>query len=262
MVEQKIRFDDGAAYEQMMGVWSRLAGEIFLDWLAPPSGLRWLDVGCGNGAFTQLLVERCAPAEVQGIDPSEGQLAFARARSTSRVAEFRRGNAMALPFSADRFDAAVMALVIIFVPEPAKAILEMARVVRPGGTVATYMWDMLGGGFPVDPLLVEMRAMGLAPARPPQMEASRLDMLRGLWAGAGLEAVEAREIAVRRTFADFDDLWMTKLKFPTIAPVVAAMAAADVETLKSRMRAALPADAKGRITYGARAHAVKGRVPK
>jgi trans-aconitate methyltransferase len=71
MVEPKIRFDDGAAYEEMMGVWSRFAGEIFLGWLSPPSGLRWIDIGCGNGAFTELLVERCSPVEVQGIDPSE-----------------------------------------------------------------------------------------------------------------------------------------------------------------------------------------------
>ena len=214
MVEQKIRFDDGAAYEQMMGIWSRFAGEIFLDWLAPLPGLRWIDVGCGNGAFTELLVERCAPAEVQGIDPSEGQLAFARTRSASRVAEFRQGDAMALPFPADRFDAAVMALVLVFVPDPAKGIAEMVRVVRPGGTVATYMWDMLGGGFPLDPILVEMRAMGLTPPRPPRMEASRMEALRDLWTGAGLEAVETREITVHRTFADFDDFWMTKLKFP------------------------------------------------
>jgi SAM-dependent methyltransferase len=76
MTEQQIRFDDGAAYEQMMGVWSRSAGEIFLDWLATPSSLKWIDVGCGSGAFTQLLVDRCSPLEVQGIDPSEDQLAF------------------------------------------------------------------------------------------------------------------------------------------------------------------------------------------
>lgn len=262
MVEQKIRFDDGAAYEQMVGIWSRFAGEIFLDWLAPLSGLRWIDVGCGNGAFTQLLVERCAPAEVQGIDPSEGQLAFARTRLASRVVEFRQGDAMALPFPAGRFDAAVMALVLIFVPDPAKGIAEMARVVRPGGTVATYMWDMMGGGFPVDPILVELRAMGLTPSRPPRMEASRMEALRDLWAGAGLEAVETREIAVQRTFTDFDEFWMTQLKFPSVGPVVATMTAGDVETLKGRVRAALPADAVGRITYGARAHAIKGLLPK
>src|SRR5262245_7307906 len=135
MAEPKIHFDDGAAYEQLMGVWSRYAGEIFLDWLKPPLGLRWIDIGCGNGAFTKILVDRCQPIEVQGIDPSEEQLAYARTRPASRVTEFRRGDAMALPFSAGRFDAAVMALVVVFVPDPAKGIAEMVRVVRPGGIV-------------------------------------------------------------------------------------------------------------------------------
>src|ERR1700676_2607787 len=102
MVQSQISYEDGAAYERMMGVWSRIAGEIFLDWLAPRSGLRWIDIGCGNGAFTELLVERCAPAEVQGIDPSEAQLAFARTRPAARVAEFRQGDAMALPFPVNR----------------------------------------------------------------------------------------------------------------------------------------------------------------
>src|SRR5882724_456231 len=103
MAQEPIRFEDGAGYEKMMGVWSRLAGEVFLDWLAPAPGLRWLDVGCGSGAFSQLLVDRCAPAEVQGIDPSEAQLAFARSRPAARLAQFRQGNAMALPFAEDRF---------------------------------------------------------------------------------------------------------------------------------------------------------------
>ena len=77
MADQSIRFDDGAGYERFMGKWSQLAGETFLDWLAPEPGLRWLDVGCGNGAFTEMLVERCAPVSVQGIDPSEAQLLLA-----------------------------------------------------------------------------------------------------------------------------------------------------------------------------------------
>src|SRR5262245_14036668 len=109
MAEQPIRYEDGAAYERQMGAWSRLAGDVFLDWLRPPSGLGWIDVGCGNGAFTQLLIERCAPAEVQGIDPSEGQLAFARTRLAGRPAQVRQGDAMALPVAAASFDAAVMA---------------------------------------------------------------------------------------------------------------------------------------------------------
>ena len=78
MNDTTIRFDDGAAYERYMGVWSRYAGAEFLDWLAPKPGLRWIDVGCGNGAFTEMIVERCAPSAIQGIDPSEAQLAYAR----------------------------------------------------------------------------------------------------------------------------------------------------------------------------------------
>src|ERR1700758_3439174 len=116
MTEYQIRFEDGAAYERMMGTWSRLAGDVFLDWLAPRPGQRWIDVGCGNGAFTELLVQRCAPAEVQGVDPSEAQLNFARPRHSAGIAHFQRGDAMALPFDSNSFDAAVMALVIFFVP--------------------------------------------------------------------------------------------------------------------------------------------------
>jgi ubiquinone/menaquinone biosynthesis C-methylase UbiE len=144
MAEPQIRFDDGAAYERMMGVWSRSAGEIFLDWLAPRAGGKWIDVGCGNGAFTELIIARTAPAEVQGIDPSDGQLAYARSRSGARMATFHSGDAMALPFAAGAFDVAVMALVIFFVPEPAKGVAEMARVVAPGGQVAAYAWDIAG----------------------------------------------------------------------------------------------------------------------
>jgi SAM-dependent methyltransferase len=262
MVEPKIRFDDGAAYEQMMGVWSRSAGEIFLDWLSPPTGLRWIDIGCGNGAFTELLVRRCSPLEVQGVDPSEGQLAFARKRPASRLAEFRQGDAMALPFSAERFDAAVMALVLVFVLDPTKGVAEMVRVVGPGGIVATYIWDMVGGGFPLDPILEEMRAMGLAPPRPPRVDASRMEILRDLWTAAGLEDVETREIAVTRTFADFDEFWMTSAKSSTLSAALGGMDSEAVKTLKSRVRVRLAADHQGRITCGARAHAVMGHRPK
>ena len=92
----------------------------------------------------------------------------------------------------------------------------MVRVVRPGGIVATYMWDMLGGGFPLHPLISEMQEMGLAPPRPPRMEASRMDALREMWTGAGLADIQTRDITVRRTFVHFDDLWSSNLKSPTV----------------------------------------------
>ena len=258
VTNQEIRFDDGAAYERYMGKWSQLAGEAFLDWLAPKSGLRWLDVGCGNGAFTERIVERCAPVSVQGIDPSEAQLAYARARPTLRLAQFHQGDAMALPFPDDTFDVAVMPLVIFFVPDPAKGVAEMTRVVCPGGRVTAYAWDLLGGGLPYEALQSEMRGLGVAVPLPPSPGASRIDVLRELWAGAGLEAVETREITVQRTFADFDEYWTTILGGASVASALAAMAAEDLAVLKARMRARLLVDAVGRITYSARANAVKG----
>ncbi len=260
MTEQ-IQFNDGAAYERFMGTWSQQAGNVFLDWLAPAPALRWLDVGCGNGAFTERLVERCAPAAVHGVDPSEAQLAFARVRPATRHAEYRSGNAMALPFDDDAFDASVMPLVIFFVPDPAIGVSEMARVVRPGGLIAAYAWDMDGGGFPYAALHAEMRALGMTVPMPPSPEASRMDALRELWTTAGLEAVETREITVQRTFADFDDYWSTVHMGPSVGASLEAMAPAEGAHLKQRVRTSLATDAAGRITIDARANAVQGRVP-
>jgi ubiquinone/menaquinone biosynthesis C-methylase UbiE len=237
LVTNQIRFDDGAAYERYMGEWSRLAGATFLDWLAPKSGLRWLDVGCGNGAFTEMLVERCAPASVHGIDPSEWQLAYARTRPAARVAEFRQGDAMALPFPDDTFDAAVMPLVIFFVPDPARGVAEMARVVCAGGVVTAYTWDMEGGGFPYGALHDEMRGRGVVVPSPPSPETSRIDAMQDLWTGAGLDSVKTREIIVQRTFDDFDDYWTTILGGPSVGPQLAAMASEELALLKARVRA-------------------------
>jgi SAM-dependent methyltransferase len=243
-----------------MGEWSQRAGRIFLEWLAPKTGLEWLDVGCGNGAFTELLVERCAVRSVVGIDPSEEQLAYARGRPASRVAEFRQGDALALPFPDDAFDAAIMALVLFFLPDPKKGVAEMVRVIRPGGVVASYGWDLLAGGLPYASLQSEMRAMGIAVPMPPSPGASGMDALLDLWTGAGLSDVETREITVERTYESFDEYWSIIFGGPSVAAKLAQMPPDDLTRLKDRMRALLSADASGRITYGARANAIKGRV--
>ncbi len=260
MAEGTIQFDDGAAYERTMGAWSRIVGDVFLDWLAPQPGLRWVDVGCGNGAFSELIVQRCAAAAVHGLDPSEGQLAFARTRPAARVAKFSEGNAMALPFDDKSFDVGVMALVIFFVPEPAKGVAEMKRVVRSGGTVAAYAWDIVGGGFPHDPILGEMRGMGITPMLPPKYEVSQMNALRDLWTSAGLADVATREISVSRTFANFEEFWTGNL-MANIKPTIAALPQKDVAQLQARVRARLAVDSAGRITTSGRANAIKGRVP-
>jgi ubiquinone/menaquinone biosynthesis C-methylase UbiE len=169
---------------------------------------------------------------------------------------------MALPFASGAFDAAVMALVIFFVPDPAKGLAEMARVVKPGGSVSAYAWDVVGGGLPAAPIQVEMRAMGLDPPRPPSFQISSIDALQRLWKDARLVDVEAREITITRTFTDFEDFWRISLLAPAIGPIIAKMAAAAAGQLKERVRARLPAEAAGRITYSSRANAIKGRVKR
>ena len=261
MAEPQIRFDDGAAYERMMGRWSRLAGEVFLDWVAPKRGQRWIDVGCGNGAFTELIIERCAPAEVVGVDPSEAQLKFARTRPGVAAASFKQGDAMMLPVAAQTFDVAVMALVIFFVPDPGKGVAEMMRVLAPGGIAVAYAWDILGGGLPSEPVQAEVRAMGLRTVWPPSAEASKIEALRKLWSDAGFVDIETREIVAIRTFVDFEDLWSTSLLHTALKSTIEELKPADAAYLQERVRARLPANADGSISYSARANAVKGAKP-
>src|SRR5438045_1923064 len=87
----------GAAYEPYVGRWSRLVAQAFLSWLAVPAHSHWLDVGCGTGALTQMILERATPAQVKGIDRSEGFVAFAQAHTHDDKVQFEVGNALALP---------------------------------------------------------------------------------------------------------------------------------------------------------------------
>lgn len=260
MATPPIRFDDGAAYERFMGLWSQRVGQAFLDWLSPPAGGQWLDIGCGNGAFTELLAAECAPDSIDGLDPSAEQLAYARTRPALQAATFQQGDAMALPYPDDSFDAAVMPLVIFFVPEPRRGVSEMARVVRLGGTVSAYAWDMVDGGFPYFPLQATLREMGLTVLAPPSPDASRLDKLQELWTDAGLVEVETRAITVERTFTDFEDYWATVLGGPSIRATLAGMTPEAIAELQVRVRAKLIEAADGSITCSGRANAVMGRV--
>ena len=168
---------------------------------------------------------------------------------------------MALPFADDSFDAATMALVIFFVPEPAKGVAEMARVVQPGGIIATYAWDMFGGGYPLEAIQAELRAMNIAPLRPPSADASRMENLRALWAGAGASDLETRVLTVQRTFASFEEFWDIAM-LSSVRTIIAKMSPNEVATLNARVRERLPPDSAGRITYSAHANAIKGRLAK
>jgi len=256
-------FTDGEAYERMMGRWSRRVGETFLDWLELPKGLRWLDVGCGNGAFTEEIVARCAPAMVMAIDPSEEQLAFARTRTGAKTATFQIDDAHKLSFGDSTFDVAVMALVLAFLPDAAKAVAEMARVVRSGGWVAAYMWDIQKGGAPTTPIYTAIESLGSTLPVRPNPAASRLEAMRKFWEIAGLQSIETRVIRIPVRYANFDDFWDSNtVPVGPQGKVIAGMSPGEREQLRARLREQLPPANDGRILYESFANAVRGRVPE
>ncbi len=259
MAEAKSHFTDGEAYERQMGRWSRVAGEAFLDWLSLPEGLRWLDVGCGTGSFTDLVFDRYAPGAVSAVDPAEDQIAYARGRPWGSRVDFRVGTAETLPFSDNEFDVAVMALVITYLSDSGKAIAEMKRVVGPGGTVATYWWNR--PGHPHEPLFGALEAMDVEPSRSGGQR-DRLDILGDLFEASGLDGIASHMIEIQPTFNDFDDYWASQtLLANRYVRAIRKMSKTDVDRLKASLRERL-ADEDGRIVYTARAVAIKGQVPE
>jgi ubiquinone/menaquinone biosynthesis C-methylase UbiE len=255
-------FTDGAAYERLMGRWSRAVGDVFIEWIEAPANLGWLDVGCGTGVFTEQVIRDCAPAAVTGIDPSAEQLAFAQQRAGLGSAEFRVGDAQALPFADGTFDVAVMALVVHFVPNPAKAIAEMARVVRPGGWAASYVWDYPKGGSPTAPLAAAMKAMGLETPTPPSPHATTLPALEELWSTAGFVEITTRIINIPVEFTGFDEFW-TSVTMPVgpAGKAIADMPPDSRERLRGVLQERTPLTPDGRVVYEARANAIKGWKP-
>jgi SAM-dependent methyltransferase len=252
----------GDAYEEYVGRWSRRVAEAFLRWLDLPSGRLWLDVGCGTGALTATVLSVAGPARIVGVDRSEGFLASARARIADPRSTLVGGDARSLPLADRRFDAVVSGLALNFVPDPAQAVAELARVTRPGGITAGYVWDYAGG-------MAMLRyfwdaAVALDPAAAELDEGRRFpvcrpDPLRTLWADAGLREVSVEPVDVPTRFAGFDDYWMPFLGRQGPAPgYVASLTGDRRRALRDRLRDRLPAAPDGSIPLTARAWAVRG----
>lgn len=252
----------GDAYEAYVGRWSRRVAEAFLRWLEVPAGLRWLDVGCGTGALTATILAVADPAQVVGVDTSEGFLADARARIVDPRSTFRAGDARSLPLPARRFDAVVSGLAVNFVPDPRRAAAEFARVAASGGVAAAYVWDYAEG-------MAMMRyfwdaAAALDPAAAESDEGRRFPLcrpepLRRLWMDAGLDKVTVQAVEVPTVFADFDDYWRPFLGGQGPAPgYVTSLTEEHRRVLRDLLRVRLPSGPDGSIPLTARAWAVRG----
>ncbi len=260
MNENKDRWASGDAYEPYVGRWSRLVAREFLQWLAVPAGSEWLDVGCGTGALTQMILLMAEPLKIKGIDRSEEFVAFARAHTHDKRAEFEAGDAQALPVETGTYDAAASGLVLNFIPQPERMVAEMTRASR--GIVAVYVWDYAEGmqlmrrfweaAAALDPNAIDLDEGQRFPICQPEP-------LKQLFKAAGLKDVEVRAIDVPTVFQNFDDYWSPFLGGQGPAPTYAMSLSEERRaSLREKIRAGLPFASDGSIALTARAWAVKG----
>lgn len=254
----------GHAYEQYVGRWSRKVARTFLNWLALPGGLAWADIGCGTGALTSAILSGWQPASVNGIDASEGFVSLARQTIPDPRAHFENGDAAGLPWETAWFDAAVSGLVLNFVPEPGAMAREMARVTRPGGTVAVYVWDYAAGMEMMRHFWDAANAVNPQGARYDEGERFPLCQpapLQTLFESTGLKSVTVRAIEIPTIFENFADYWRPFLGGTGAAPTYLASLNDEArEQIRLRLQRRLAASADGPIQLSARAWAVRGVV--
>jgi SAM-dependent methyltransferase len=253
---------EGEAYEAFIGRWSRPVARRFVDSLALPPGLRWLDVGCGTGALTAAVLERADPEQVTGLDTSDGFLRAARGLVGDERATFVPGDAEDLPVADGCVDVVVCGLALNFVPDPVRATAGFARVLGPGGVAAAYVWDYgVGMGMlrhfwdaavTLDPAASELDERTRFPL-------SRPGALQDLWSGAGLTDVSVEAVEIPTVFADLADYWVPFLGGQGPAPgYVTSLSPRRRTALHDLLADTLPVATDGTIPLTARAWAVRG----
>jgi len=251
-------------YERYGGRWSRKVAGEFLAWLNVPARQAWGDVGCGTGALFDAILARFDPKAVAAIDLSEGFIAAARRRIQDPRIRLEVGDATALPWQSRSSDVTVSGLVLNFVSDAAAMAREMARVTRPGGRVAAYVWDYPRGmqmmrhfwdvAFKLDS---NHSVLDLAEQNP----LCQPDPLAALFRAAGLGLVSVRIIEIPTVFRDFDDYWRPFLGKQGVAPTyLASLDLKNRNRIRDALKERLVPAANGSIAMTARAWAVRGTV--
>lgn len=255
----------GDAYEHFMGRWSRRIAKEFIGWLNPAADWDWLEVGCGTGALTQAICANAQPAAVAACDPSPEFVAYARRSLSHPAVAFLVAGADELPRQQGGFDAVVSGLVLNFIPDPAEAIRSMRNRLRPGGTLAAYVWDYAEGMqflriFWDVAAELDSRAAKLDEGQ--RFPLCQRDALVDLLERQGLESVDATALEIDTPFPDFGSYWAPFLGGTGPAPAyVSSLSTTARAELKLRLRQRLTQEAGTPINLTARAWAVRGSTP-
>jgi SAM-dependent methyltransferase len=197
--------DAAAAYDLFTGRFSGALARKFVDVVDPTPGQRLLDVGCGPGALTRLLVDRVGASAVAAVDPSDVFVEAARARLPG--VDVRRAGAEDLPYADGTFDAALAQLVVHFMVDPVAGLREMARVTRRGGVVAACVWDNSGGAGPLSPLWRAAQELDPGVRDESGGAGAREGHLAELAREAGLVRAESTRLTVEVEFETFQEWW-------------------------------------------------------
>jgi len=257
-------WENGFAYDQFMGRWSKLVSEEFLTWFAAPSGQSWLDVGSGTGNLTKLILKTCQPGIVVSIDSSPAFISHAKKSFTDPLVNFSVNNAQTLGLLSKSINAVVSGLVLNFVPKPEAAIEEMMRVTKPGGKIGAFVWDYAEGMqflryFWDAAIAVDQSAAAFDEGS--RFNICRHGQLERVFQLAGLQQVEAKSIEIKTLFKNFDDYWQPFLGNVGAAPsYIRRLGKNEKQKLEDLLRNTLPTNQNGSISLSARAWAVKGIV--
>lgn len=252
----------GIAYERFMGRWSTLAVQKFLSWLDIVPARIWLDVGCGTGSLTKLILEKYQPKEIIAIDSSSDFISHAQRSIVHPSVHFRVGLAQSLEIDSDSIEVVVSGLVLNFVPQPKEAILEMIRVTKPGGKIGIFLWDYADGMQMLRyfwDAAVELDKNAREHDEGVRFPICRKGQLESLIKEVGLKQIEATAVEIKTVFQSFDDYWQPFLGKVGSAPsYVSSMNPENIQKLEEKLRTSLPIDTDGSISLTARAWAVKG----
>jgi SAM-dependent methyltransferase len=256
------RWINAIEYEKFMGRWSTLIAKEFLDWLSVPDGNTWLDVGCGTGTLTNLILEKCKPREIIAIDQSGDFISYSQNLINDPAVKFKVGLAESLEMDNNVIDAAVSGLVLNFVQDPKTASAEMLRVTRPAGRVGVFIWDYAEG--------MQMLRYFWNAAVELDIKATEFDeglrfpicnrgQLESIFKEVGLKHVEEKAIEVKTIFKNFNDYWEPFLSNFGPAPgYVMNLNVENRKKLEAKLRRTLPIDKNGVISLSAKAWVVKG----
>ena len=257
-------FSAADAYELFMGRWSRTLAPLFVRFADARDLRAVLDVGSGTGALAAAIAAIEPEARIVGVDPAAPYVAIAQATRPSENVTFEVGDAQHLRFDAASFDCALSLLAFNFIPNPTAALLELMRVVRPGGVVAAAVWDY-GSGMQMLRVFWD-EAIALIPeddkSDERHMPLTGRGQLAELWRRNGLSQVVENELTIEMAFDSFDDYWrpFTQKQGPAGA-YVAGLTDPQRDELRMRLRQRLLGVDRDRpFALGARAWAARGVV--